>query len=266
MALQGTDLLIVQRNQQSYKMPASEISSFVPPAPNVGDGTITIVQPGTSDQTFTVNQSGNATITLKNDNDNTTYTAGNGLELTGTEFTAKAGNNTITVDGSGISVNTANLPASGVTSITPGDGLLNGSASGATNTNPITGTGTLSVDDTVVRTTGSQTVGGTKSFSNLIKFAKIVRYNGDAQVLDPSNINLNNGQFWTCVGGAITNPSSASAAQSGLILFTGSATSWASNWKFPGGVAPEVPANSVVPYYIATSDNIIVGLPTPVGT
>ena len=33
----------------------------------VGDGTITIVQPGTTNQTFSVNQSGNTTITLKND-------------------------------------------------------------------------------------------------------------------------------------------------------------------------------------------------------
>ena len=36
--------------------------------PSVGNGTITIVQPGTTNQTFTVNQSGNKTITLKNDN------------------------------------------------------------------------------------------------------------------------------------------------------------------------------------------------------
>ena len=134
MALQGTDLLIVQRNQQSYKMPASEISSFVPPAPNVGNGTITIVQPGTSNQTFTVNQSGPTTITLKNDNTNTEYSAGNGLSLSGTTFSAKAGNNTITVDGNGIKVNTSNLGiVSGVTSITPGEGIRNGASTGAAN-------------------------------------------------------------------------------------------------------------------------------------
>ena len=127
MALQNTDLLIVQRNQQSYKMPASELLGIIPPAATVGDGTITIVQPGTnnqtftvnqsgnttitlkndntipnngqitivqpgtSDQTFTVNQSGNTTITLRNDNTNTTYSAGNGLSLSGTTFSVAGG-------------------------------------------------------------------------------------------------------------------------------------------------------------------------------
>ena len=44
--------------------------------PTIGNGTITVVQPGTSNQTFTVNQTGNTTITLKNDN--TTYSVGDG--------------------------------------------------------------------------------------------------------------------------------------------------------------------------------------------
>ena len=46
----------------------------IPAAAN--DGMITIKQPGTTDQTFTVNQSGNTTVTLKNDN--TTVTPGDG--------------------------------------------------------------------------------------------------------------------------------------------------------------------------------------------
>jgi len=54
--------------------------------PSVGNGTITITQPGVNNQTFTVNQSGNTTIALKNDNTNTTYSAGVGLTLSGTEF------------------------------------------------------------------------------------------------------------------------------------------------------------------------------------
>ena len=44
--------------------------------PSVGNGTITITQPGTSNQTFSVNQSGNTTIALRNDN--STYSIGNG--------------------------------------------------------------------------------------------------------------------------------------------------------------------------------------------
>lgn len=56
---------------------AAAIANITP----TNDGTITIVQPGTTAQTFTVNQSSNTTITLKNDN--TTYdratTAADGL-------------------------------------------------------------------------------------------------------------------------------------------------------------------------------------------
>lgn len=108
MALQDTDLFIVQRNQKSYKMPASELNAYAP-VPDVGDGLITIEQPGNTTQSFTVNQSGNTTITLKNDNDDTIYTAGNGLTLNGNEFSAVAADNTVQIDSSGIKVIPDNL-------------------------------------------------------------------------------------------------------------------------------------------------------------
>ena len=58
----------------------------VPPASGApGNGTITVTQQGTSNQTFTVNQSGNTTIALRNDN--TVYQAGQfGLVLSGITF------------------------------------------------------------------------------------------------------------------------------------------------------------------------------------
>ena len=108
MALQDSDLFIVQRNQQSYKMPASELQSYQP-VPEVGDGTITIIQPGTTNQQFTVNQFGDTTITLKNDNDDTIYTAGPGLTLSGNTFSVLASDDTIPVDSSGIKVIPDNL-------------------------------------------------------------------------------------------------------------------------------------------------------------
>ena len=57
-----------------------------------GAGTITIVQPGTSNQTFNVNQSGNATITLLNDN--TTDGVGDGqINVNGSTSITATGTN-----------------------------------------------------------------------------------------------------------------------------------------------------------------------------
>jgi len=58
----------------------------IPSAAN--NGTITIVQPGISNQAFTVDQSGNTTITLVDSN--TTYSAGGGLDLNGTVFSVES--------------------------------------------------------------------------------------------------------------------------------------------------------------------------------
>ena len=55
--------------------------------PTVGNGTITITQNGSTKGTFTTNQSGNTTIAL--DGNNTTYSAGTGLSLSGTTFNHK---------------------------------------------------------------------------------------------------------------------------------------------------------------------------------
>ena len=263
MALQATDLLIVQRNQQSYKMPASEISSFVPPAPNVGNGTITIVQPGTTNQTFTVNQTGNTTITLKNDDTNTQYIAGNGLSLSGTTFSAKAGNNTITVDSGGIKVNTGNLginPGT-VTSITPGEGIRNGSSSGAANSTAITSSGSLSVDDTVVRTSGDQTMSGSKTFSSTSYHEGGIRQTVRT-INNSAAWNMATGNMWVSSATTIANPSNVTAGMTGVIFFTSSPTSWGSYYKFPGGSAPDFEANSVVPYYVKTSNEVLIGFPT----
>ena len=59
--------------------------------PSVGNGTVTIKQAGATKGTFTMNQSGNATIELTDNNTNTTYSAGTGLSLSGTTFSVKTG-------------------------------------------------------------------------------------------------------------------------------------------------------------------------------
>ena len=66
-------------------------------------------------------------------------------------------------DGSQLS----NLPDSGITSLTPGSGISSGATSGTPNDTPITSTGTISVDNTVVRTTGDTTLGTAQSAANL---------------------------------------------------------------------------------------------------
>ena len=64
---------------------------------------------------------------------------------------------TVTVNATGhVTSISANSDAQGVTSVATGDGLSGGT---------ITSTGTLTVDSTVVRTTGSQSISGTKTFS-----------------------------------------------------------------------------------------------------
>ena len=68
--------------------------------------------------------------------------------------------------------------------------------------------------------------------------------------------------MWTAVGGEIINPASMTAGQSGLIYTNAEVTTWGNAFQFPGGVIPAVPANSVIPYYVATADTISMGTAT----
>ena len=245
-------------------MPASEISSFVPPAPNVGDGQITIIQPGTTPQVFHVNQDNNQEIVLRNDNDNTTYTAGDGLTLTGTEFSVKPANGTITVNSSGISVNVPALNiSSGVTSITPGDGIRSGTASGPSNSTPITSDGALSVDDTVIRNSGNQTIAGIKKFTSQVDCEKGIKQ-AISSISQNASWNLSSTNMWVTQNGVntIANPVNTVAGMTGVIFCTSEVTTWGSYFLFPGGLPPVILANSVVPYYIKSSNQIMIGNPT----
>lgn len=64
-----------------------------PTIPSVGNGTVTITQNGATKGSFTMNQSGNTTIALTDNNTdtNTTYSASTGLSLSGTAFSVKYG-------------------------------------------------------------------------------------------------------------------------------------------------------------------------------
>ena len=75
-----------------------------------------------------------------------------------------------------------------------------------------------------------------------------------------SAFDLNNGNFWTFGAIAVPNPTNQSAGMSGLLRVTAAPTSFAANWKFPGGsyTAPtSFPA--VAPFFVQASGTILVG-------
>ena len=74
--------------------------------------------------------------------------------------------------------------------------------------------------------------------------------------------NLAGANLWTAAGGEIINPTSMTAGQSGLIYTNAEVTTWGNAFQFPGGAIPAVPANSVIPYYVATANTILMGSAT----
>ena len=76
-------------------------------------------------------------------------------------------------------------------------------------------------------------------------------------------MDLSEGPYWTTSGGAIPNPTNATAGTSGLIRLTAAPTGWGTNIKHPGGAAEtiaEFPA--VVPFYVESPSVILLGKAT----
>ena len=71
--------------------------------PSIGNGTITIVQGGVVKGTFTTNQLSNQTISLESGGGGggTTYTAGDGIDITNDAISVKYDNSTLKLNGSG---------------------------------------------------------------------------------------------------------------------------------------------------------------------
>ena len=75
-----------------------------------------------------------------------------------------------------------------------------------------------------------------------------------------SSFDLNNGNMWTFGAIAVPNPTNQSAGMMGSLRVTAAPTSFAANWKFPGGsyTAPtSFPA--VAPFFVQASGTILVG-------
>jgi len=148
-------------------------------------GTITLTNSdrGSSQNIFkNVAVSGQTTVVADNNNDTLTFVAQGGMTITtnatndqiifnssdnnDNNYLSSASFNTtngvLTLNRSGLSAVTVDLDgryvtSSGVTSIATTNGITGGT---------ITSTGTLQVDSTVVRTSGAQTIGGEKTFTN----------------------------------------------------------------------------------------------------
>ena len=147
-------------------------------------GTITLTNSdrGSSQSIYKNFEADNGTATANSNNDTlaisggtnvTTARSGDTITINATDTTTNnyvsslswnTGTGVLTAARSGLSSLTVDLDgryvtSSGVTSVATGDGLSGGT---------ITSTGTLTVDSTVVRTTGNQSIAGVKSFSGKI--------------------------------------------------------------------------------------------------
>lgn len=98
-----------------------------------------------------------------------TIVAGSGLSKTGNTLSVVVDNSSIEIGGSGLNVKAAgvtnNMLVNDFVVVSPGDGLSNGGSVS------LGGSITLDVDSSVVRTTGTQTIGGVKTFSSPAGFA-----------------------------------------------------------------------------------------------
>ena len=82
------------------------------------------------------------------------------------------------------------------------------------------------------------------------------------RTITDTEFDLATGPYWTAGAIDIPNPTNAIAGLSGLIRLTDAPTSWDSNYSFSGDVPA---AAGMVPFYVESPTNIIVGKVTPGG-
>ena len=76
-----------------------------------------------------------------------------------------------------------------------------------------------------------------------------------------STFDLSTGNFWTCGAIAIPNPTNAVAGTSGLIRVTAAPVSFGGNFDWPNGAGYVAPTAfpAVIPYYVVSSSQILLG-------
>ena len=202
-------------------------------------GTITLSNSGGSAQNIFKNiaAAGQSDIVADNNNDTLTFKAGanitiktdvstDTIEIISKDTTTNyylssasfsTSNGVLTLNRSGLSAVTVDLDgryvtSSGVTSIATTNGITGGT---------ITSTGTIEVDSTVVRTSGTQSIGGVKTFTSNTQFNGYLRGGGQQLV-------LNAGEAYSVATGQ-TNEFLYINAESGLQI-NSSPDNWNTGW------------------------------------
>ena len=203
-------------------------------------GTITLsnTDRGSAQNIFkNIAAAGQSNIVADNNNDTLTFKAGSNITintdastdtieiiskdtttnyyLSSASFSTSTG--VLTLNRSGLTAVTVDLDgryvtSSGVTSIATTNGITGGT---------ITGTGTIQLDSTVIRTTGAQSIGGVKTFTDNTTFNGYIRGSGQQLV-------LNAGESYSVATGQ-TNELVYLNAESGLEI-NSSPDNWGSGW------------------------------------
>ena len=82
------------------------------------------------------------------------------------------------------------------------------------------------------------------------------------QDITASEFDMSKSMFWNCGAIDVPNPTNVVSAQSGLIFFTDTPTSWGSNFQFPGGTPGTYTAGDVLPFVATGVSTIKLGNPT----
>ena len=230
MALQDTDLFIVQRNAQSYKMAASEITALAGGASvHVGTDAPTNPAPEQGDLWWKSDEGILYVYYIDSDGAGTSQwvqaagSAGGGGGEAGANVT--------------ISENAPGGAEVGDMWFNSDNGRLF-----------IYYTGDVWVD----ASPAGQFDGGVVNESITTP---------ERHVEGADGFDLATGPYWYSSTGVIDNPSNAISGMTGTIRFTSDAVSFGSNFQFPGGNAPAITAPAIVAFYVQDATTILLGSP-----